>query len=482
MHVNAEMFLPDGFQKECSSLYHWYVLTTMRGAIMLAKFLNAPVPKEFFRQYEAGVETLQYIAYPDRTLAMLSDANPQWRSIVSIMETGAAVFDREDFRWLATAGGEGKPPAHCSHDFAHAGYCVMRDRWGPDGQVLIFDAGYFGAGHQHEDKLNFVYYAGDRELIGDAGIFTYKADEFEPYWRGTWSHNTIVIDELSQDRRMGPPEAVPDPARRFIMGQGFDFAVGWYRHAYSSRKAALWGGRASRLEEDQAMAIRDLQHQRCIFYVKGKYAIICDRVLGKGQHQIDILFHPTPILMSEGEEPEARAVKLEIRPDGAVVTKELHHANVAILPAQGNSLETLDLIGQKNPPRGWYALYGRVPSHDIVYRCSAELPQHFETVVQPLPAGGAGPMQVESRQVDSENGKMYAALSYGNDLFLISYDGPADMACDDVRFHGTALLLSYDQRGSPVRAYMVDRKLLTIGDRQVFSTDTPTPSLSLDLR
>jgi len=462
--VNARAFLPDGFQSECSPGYHRFPLIGIATALKLAKFLDAPVPESLMRQYEAGIDTLQYIAYPDLTLPMLSDVSPQRHPAVEVFQTGFEVFGRDDFQWFATQGGQGEPPAEPSHDFTHAGYCVMRDRWGPDGEVLIFDAGYFGSGHQHEDKLNFVYYAGRRELIGDPGIYSYKRDEFEPYWRGTWSHNTVVIDGLSQHRALGPAEAVPDPDRRFVIGDRFNFGVGWYRRAYSPRNAALWGGNA---EPDRQAAIRDVQHQRCIFYSKGRYAIVCDRVLGEGEHQVDVLFHPAPVISGEGIHRSARAVDLEIRPDGAVITKESEHANVAVLPAQGKELQVLDLIGEKEPVRGWFSLYAIVPSHDIVYRCRAELPRHLQFVVQPLPPGDAAPMKVHALEVKSEDGNCCAALACGDDRFLISYDGPAEMACGQIRFHGTALLLSCDDTGRPVRADMVD--------------GTPTPARSIQM-
>jgi hypothetical protein len=477
--VNAKAFLPDGFQSECSPGYHYFPLRGIASAMRLANFLHAPVPDTLRKQYEAGVEVLQYISYPDQTLPMLSDWNPHRTSAIGVLETGGEVFGREDFRWLATGGRQGKPPAEASHDFTHAGYCVMRDKWGPDGQVLIFDAGYFGSGHQHEDKLSFVYYAGGRELIGDPGIYSYKRDEFEPYWRGTWSHNTIVIDGLSQHRSLGPTERIPDPDRRFVIGDRFDFAVGWYRRAYSPRDAALWGGNT---KSDRAATIRNVQHQRCIFYAKGGYAIVCDRVLGEGEHQIEILFHPAPVITGEGVDRTARAVKLEVRPDGAVVTKEPAHANVAILPAQRDNLEVLDLIGRKAPVRGWFALYAIVPSHDIVYRCRSKLPRHFETVVEPLPAGDTPPMEVQALEVNSEDGKTCAGLSCGVDRFLISYDGPTEMACGQIHFHGTALLLRSDGTGRPVQAHMVDGKRLRLGVEEVFSAEAPRPARSINLR
>lgn len=476
--VNATAFLPDGFQSECSPGYHYFPLRGIASAMRLANYRNAPVPKSLRNQYEAGVEVLQYISFPDQTLPMLSDWNPHRSSSTEVLATGAEVFDRDDFRWFATAGRDGKPPAQPSHDFTHAGYCVMRDGWGPEGQMLIFDAGYFGAGHQHEDKLNFVFYAGGRELIGDPGIYSYKRDEFEPYWRGSWSHNTIVIDDLSQHRALGPAEKMPDPDRRFVVGDGFDFASGWYRRAYSPRNKALWGGGAA---NDADRAVRNVQHQRCIFYLKGRYAVICDRVLGEGKHQVDILFHPAPVVTGKGAAKKSRAVDLQVRDNGVVITKEKEHANVAIIPAQGGSLDVLDLIGQKDPVRGWFALYAIEPSHDIIYRSRAKLPQHFETVVQPLPPGEASPMTVKMLEVSSADGKTCAALATGDDMFLVSYDGPTQMTCRDVRFVGTALLLTSDRSGAARWAYMVDGRSLRLAGKEVFATDSRTRARTLEL-
>jgi len=475
--INANAFLPDGFQFECSPGYHRFPLLTMASTLQFANFLNAPVSENLLKQYQAGLNVLQHIAYPDMTLPMLSDYNPLRQSVVEIFGTGADIFGRKDFLWFATGGRQGKPPEQTSHDFTHAGYCVMRDKWGPHGQMLIFDAGYIGAGHYHEDKLNFVYYAGGRELIGDPGIYSYKQDKFEPYWRGSWSHNTIVIDGLSQHRSLGPREKIPDSDRRFVIGDGFDFAVGWYKHAYAPRGSQRWKVKPASREP-----VRNLQHQRCIFYMKGKYAVICDRVMGRGKHQVDIIFRPAPVIIGQGINKKSRAVKLDITPKGVVITKEAQHANVAIIPAQGNEFEVLDLIGCKDPVRGWFALYAITPSHDIVYRCSTELPKHFETVVQPLPPGEAEHLKVQSRQVDCKEGKMCAAVKCGNDLLLISYDGPAEMTCEDIKFVGTALLLKFDKSSRADKAYMVDAKLLTIGGKQIFSTDIQKPAVSLHLR
>ena len=215
--------------------------------------------------------------------------------------------------------------------------------------------------------------------------------------------------------------------------------------------------------------------------MKGEYAVICDRVLGQGEHQVDILFHPAPVISGQGINKKSRTVKLEVMPKGVVITKEAEHANVAIIPAQGDELKVLDLIAQKDPIRGWFALYAITPSHDIVYRARTNLPRHFETVVQPLPAGDVLPMTAKALEVASDDGRTCAALSCGDDLFLVSYDGPTEMTCGSVRFDGTALLLRSEKPGAAGQAHMVDGRRLRLGAKDVFSSDSPTPARTLEL-
>ncbi|MCK5272911.1 MAG: hypothetical protein KAJ52_10040 [Sedimentisphaerales bacterium] len=66
-------------------------------------------------------------------------------------------------------------------------------------------------------------------------------------------------------------------------------------------------------------------------------------------------------------------------------------------------------------------------------------------------------------------------LQQGNDC-------PTEMSCGDIRFHGTALLLKSDAAGRAYRAFMGDGKYLAIKGKHLFTTDTPTPARSLNIR
>jgi len=92
----------------------------------------------------------------------------------------------------------------------HSSYYVVRSGWEPGAEFLVFDAGWWGAGHQHEDKLNFVYYAHGRPLVTDSGIYRYSDDEWERYFRGSRGHNSVLVDGLGQCRFLRTsPEEIP---------------------------------------------------------------------------------------------------------------------------------------------------------------------------------------------------------------------------------------------------------------------------------
>ncbi|MFA5859519.1 MAG: alginate lyase family protein [Elusimicrobiota bacterium] len=478
IEINSRLFLPDGFQSECSTGYHRFPLMGIASALRLAVHTHTALPQSLLNQYENGVEVFKHIVYPDGTLPFLNDNSPNRQRIGELFDTGAEVFNRPDFRWMGSNGKTGSPPEGLSHDFTHAGYCVMRDKWGAEAQMLIFDAGNFGTGHQHEDKLNFVLYAGGREVIGDPGIYSYNHNEYEPYWRGTWSHNSVVIDGLSQHRALGPNEDIPDPDRRYVYNTEFDYAVGWYRRAYSPRGAQVWENKTHTREEDIASSIRDVQHQRCVVYLKSRYAVVFDRIVGTGTHGVEIIFRPAPVLEDDKKgKKTVRAVKLETFPGDVVVTQEDKCSNVAIIPVHTDGQEKAvnyvfrNIIGQKKPIRGWYAWLGIQPSHEIVYGYKTPLPMHAETIIQPLSAGKNVVEKTQGIKVGTTGENTCAGIIYGKDLILLSYSSPCVMKYNNVEFNGTVLVLTYSDKkfDTPAAAYMVDGIELIINGKKVYS-------------
>jgi hypothetical protein len=73
---------------------------------------------------------------------------------------------------------------------------------------VLFDCGELGfrtiAAHGHADALSVIVRAFDHDIFADPGTydyFTYPA--WREYFRGTSAHNTVVVDEIDQSRKLG---------------------------------------------------------------------------------------------------------------------------------------------------------------------------------------------------------------------------------------------------------------------------------------
>ena len=72
-----------------------------------------------------------------------------------------------------------------------------------DQRYLLLKYGPHGGDHGHPDKLNLVLYTHGRRLSPDLGTPGYGLDLVETWYRQTLSHNTVMIDGLTQPPATG---------------------------------------------------------------------------------------------------------------------------------------------------------------------------------------------------------------------------------------------------------------------------------------
>ncbi|MBV7339639.1 heparinase II/III-family protein [Chloroflexi bacterium TSY] len=86
-----------------------------------------------------------------------------------------------------------------------SGYAILRGRNQPldEQQYLLLKYGPHGGGHGHPDKLNIIVYAHGERFSPDLGTPGYGLDLFQSWYRQTISHNTVIIDGLSQPEATG---------------------------------------------------------------------------------------------------------------------------------------------------------------------------------------------------------------------------------------------------------------------------------------
>ena len=440
--INGEVFLPDGFQSEGSSGYHAFPVMGIAGFYLLSKLLGREIPDAWLEQLEKILDVFVFLARPDLNLPRLNDCSPALVSPKACLRLGARLVPRERYDFILSDRARGRPPSRTSFAFPHAGYYVMRSGWLSTDQYLVFDAGHFGTGHQHEDKLSFELFAEGRPLITDPSIYQYRRDEFAPYFKGTRGHNAVLIDGKEQLRRLAAPrEARPDPKTRWVMSDAFDFAEGWYEDGFAPPLAVSrdWTEEQSAARKAFESLDTSLRHRRRIFYIKGDYWILLDDILGAGCHRIEQVFHIAPIM----ESPTANGVRpARVRALGsAFLTDEPNLGNVAILPVCGDKAAIHVECGSTNPVAGWTALYGKQPSHDVTYTVSAELPFSLPVVLLPMPPGGNEVPRITPLEVGDRGVGMEIAWSSRTDFFLCSAAGARAMSAGGIECFGEAVHL-----------------------------------------
>jgi len=304
--------------------------------------------------------------------------------------------ERADIRWAATEGAQGRPPSPRSIACRYAGHYIMRTGWdAAEDLYLLFDAGPFGAGHQHEDKLGFIMYGYGRILVNEGGVHQYNDSPQRQYVLSTRAHNTIRVDRLDQrSYHVLDSHALPYPFKPldnvWISDDTCDFVDGRYEHGY--------GTRASR-----ALNV-DATHTRSILFVKPQYWVIVDTVspVDDAEHSYESLFH----LAAD----QASAAGMRIETSGSA-------ANVAVFaaPPPGMPVTATVVSGQTEPElQGWRqrSFTQLQPTPTAVFRWSARGRTQLVTVLVPIRPGEVCPIQsVNSIPVVDDEGQGVSAVA-----------------------------------------------------------------------
>ncbi|MBM4461109.1 MAG: hypothetical protein FJ011_25690, partial [Chloroflexi bacterium] len=348
--------------------------------------------------------------------------------------------------------GEGAAPDHASHAWPAAGYYVMRDQWGPDGQFLFFDGAAWGASHQHEDKLTFTLYAGGRLLIGDPNIYSYSPTELTHYFKASRSHNVVMVDGRGQARRFRPESHLSTLGRNEWVSQPeFDFVSSEYLEGFA---ADPFPGRGDASEVD--MGIR---HRRAILYVKPigaglepaqggdrkgsplpGYWILCDLLTSQDAepHTLEQIFHLAPIEQPGAAEP-LRPGEVAVSP-ATIVTHEPGLGNLALLPVDPTGLDVRAQKGETSPAVGWYGVYGEFPAWDVTLQRRTPLPARLDAVHFPLRPGETAYPTVTRLRADAQVTAFRIQGAGVDDTFILCEEGAGPVTVAGVTCAGRAVL------------------------------------------
>jgi len=455
--INSFAYYDDGFQFELTHTYHMFPSSGIFSVVQAARARGVDLPQDYVDLVEKAQEMYLYAVQPDHLLPMFNDCSPQPMDPAPLLQTAAEVFERDDLLWGGTHGTQGRVPDHTSHAWPSAGYYLMRDKWGEDGQYLNFDGAPWGASHQHEDKLNFVLYSHGRLMVGDPSIYSYARTELTHYFKSARAHNLVMIDGMGQARRYRPEARLSTLGENeWVTRDAFDFVSSEYKEGFAPDPYDRSG---LDIKVDHTFS-----HRRAIFYVKPGYWILCDLVRGGvgDTHTLEQIFHLAPIYAPETDEP-MRAGEVSVSPK-KVATCDDGMANLAILPVDADGLAARAQKGETSPAVGWTGVLGEFPAWDVTLQRDATLPARMDAVLFPMPAGSATHPTVTRLMADGQTTALRIVGDHVDDTFILCEAEAGPVTVEDIVFEGRALLV---RRAGGVRGLVVGAGSVQVGGSEV---------------
>ena len=199
VEMQRTLVYPDGAEIELTPGYHWVTLNNFLSVLDVTRRNQVELPAAFVTGLEKMFEYFVAIAMPDGSAPALNDSG--WMAVSRPLQEGLELFpQRSDFEFFASDRKRGTPPAKTSWALPYAGWFAMRTGWKTDDRCLLFEAGPYGAAHQHEDKLNIIVHAGGRAVLTEGGYYSYDRSDWRRYVLSTRAHNTVMVDGLEQNR------------------------------------------------------------------------------------------------------------------------------------------------------------------------------------------------------------------------------------------------------------------------------------------
>lgn len=281
-------------------------------------------------------------------------------------------FKREDIRYILTKGAEGTLPPQASINFPQGQWSIMRSAYDEKpydrARHLVFKSS--SGAHGHRDVLNITAYAFGRELLIDPGIRSYERADIERYLHTAY-HNTVCIDGQTQPRTAGKTE-------KWISNPAFDYVSGTYS------------------------GYKGLTHRRSVLFVKPRYWLVSDRILGAGSHTYDQNWHFAP------------DANITVHPDTKTVrTNYPQGGNILIVPADTKNLDLAAfdfLVATKRMTNS----DGTAESKGARYRRQGPTPTTFDVVLYPYEGGRPPTILIKKTEPKNDSPSTCLQIRIGN--------------------------------------------------------------------
>src|SRR5699024_2469915 len=110
------------------------------------------------------------------------------------------LFDSEEYKFITSAGEEGRVPSPLIKAYPETGYLIARSEWSSDAIYFLFLASYHMHYHKHTDDLSFLLYK-NGPIFVDAGPHSYNyKDPMTQYAYSQYAHSTLIVNDKSLPR------------------------------------------------------------------------------------------------------------------------------------------------------------------------------------------------------------------------------------------------------------------------------------------
>ena len=188
----------DGFQCELTTGYQGVVTSTNIGVYNVAKKYGFDIPDDFKQNIRKLYTMYPKLMRPDGRTPCTNDGG---EVLVSDRMAEALKYYPGDPEFTAVI--EGRPGDVYPLDVVMpwSGMITMRTGWGENDVWAFFESAPYGAGHQHNDKLNINVFAYGKKIINVIGNYAYDGSNMRVLVLSTRGHNTGIVDGKGQNAR-----------------------------------------------------------------------------------------------------------------------------------------------------------------------------------------------------------------------------------------------------------------------------------------
>ena len=364
---------PDGAQEELATHYGVIAMNSVIDTYHLLKQAGVAQLGGFENMIRRQILFYAWTMSPDGTMMNHGDSDNKCGDLRQLITELAREFDQPEALYIATEGREGSAPkGPASRFFNWSGFTISRNGYEKISQWSAFNAGPLGTGHTHADQLALQVY-NERLILVAPGRYSYSwiGGWITEYFHSTRGQNTVMIDgfdqfipgwnedrdvpEITRNRKYFLKSFAPlGENEKVVINPEADFYRGRTYNGYRKLFGAKLAG--------------DAAHERAVYYQRGKFWVVVDRITSTQTRTLEAFWHFHPDCAQVG-----------LLPDGAVVTRDANLGNLLVLPIEGNVKLVGTLYkGQEKPfKQGWFSdiFNHKVESYDAVYKVE-KAPNH----------------------------------------------------------------------------------------------------------